>query len=306
MSYGKFTVVLNVADRRVKLLKLWFGRDGSYYVTCPYHQAKRAHLFLRTVNYAQPATVTNVPSLILDEGVVDEDERRIKLSHHPDGFLQFSGPGIMSGRNPDGSAKGIGVRSWPLSAPTMGPSFSAVIVGAGEFESAPPAKLNVIEFHIEDLAPMPDAEGVVVEGFYFPPEWRRFVTRAVGEPGGWRILLRNPNGPVLLLHVAMASNACELPGFVGLHIFRAHTWIEDATAGFILSGSTGNLRRNGVGELLGDGVYCVYPSHIAAIDRAARLRLPSPAYRVEQNADSTGDPEVLLATNGAPGLPQET
>jgi hypothetical protein len=40
---------------------------------------------------------------------MEDDEYRLKLSHHPDGFVQFSGHGIKSGRNADGTPKGLGV-----------------------------------------------------------------------------------------------------------------------------------------------------------------------------------------------------
>ena len=51
---------------------------------------------------------------------LDDDDRRLKLSHHPDGFVQFSGEGVLSGRDPNGAARGMGVMSWPLAAPVRG------------------------------------------------------------------------------------------------------------------------------------------------------------------------------------------
>src|SRR2546423_12523824 len=54
---------------------------------------------------------------------LDDDERRLKISHHPDGFLQFSGQGIRSGRDENGNPKGLGTHSFPLNLPTLGPSF---------------------------------------------------------------------------------------------------------------------------------------------------------------------------------------
>src|ERR1700730_5165226 len=103
-NYGKFTILFEAGGDRFKVTKIWFGADGSYYVTCPYHPAQRAHLFVRTINYNDPAP-PNRPSQLLTEAVALDDRKRIKLSHHPSGFLQFSGQGIISGKNRDGTAK---------------------------------------------------------------------------------------------------------------------------------------------------------------------------------------------------------
>lgn len=279
MSYGKYTVVFALPGRRVKLVKIWFGHDGSYYVTCPYHPARTGHLFLRTLNYARPEATSSTHSHMVAQGIVNEDAGRVKLSHHTDGYVQFSGQGVVSGRHADGSPKGIGVHSWPLRRPTLGPSFSLTIVGAHAFESSVRKDSNVVEFTESDLPPVVDGQGIILEGYYFPPEWRRFLLPVPGQVSAWHILLAHPNGPILDLRTVLASHACKLPGFIGLNLFRARTWIEGANSGFILSGSTGNLRRNQDGELLGDGVFCVYPAAIAAIDDGSRLRLPSLVYQ---------------------------
>lgn len=58
----------------------------------------------------------------IEVAVLDDDEQRLKVSHHPDGFLQFSGNEIRSGREATGAPNGIGIVSWPLHQPTLGPS----------------------------------------------------------------------------------------------------------------------------------------------------------------------------------------
>lgn len=130
---GKYTIALKKDNVRYKLCKIFFGLDGSYYVTWPYHPANRAHLLKLTVNYALPEQ--DLPlSEALDVGVLDDDERRLKLSHHLDGFLQFSGPGVTSGKDTSGVIRGMGVQSWPLTSPTIGPSFGVAIAGVERFD----------------------------------------------------------------------------------------------------------------------------------------------------------------------------
>ena len=115
------TVWCRMAGRSYKVFKVGFGGDGSYYVTTPYHPLNTAIAAKVQVNYAnsQGLGIKQVLEDALEIAVVDDDERRLKLSHHPDGFLQFSGQGILSGRHPSGVAKGLGVRSWKLEHPTL-------------------------------------------------------------------------------------------------------------------------------------------------------------------------------------------
>jgi hypothetical protein len=110
---AKYTVVYEKGGHRYKLCKIFFGSDGSYYVTSPYHPAEGATLLKATVNYALSEMEIPVEQAI-DAAAAEDDELRIKLSHHPDGFLQFSGQGIVSGKDADGNIRSIGVMSWPL------------------------------------------------------------------------------------------------------------------------------------------------------------------------------------------------
>ena len=102
------TIVVKKGGRSYKVCKIWFGPDGSYYVTSPYHQSGEAMLVKATVPYGGP--VQWVPmSDILDIANL-EDGDQLKLSHHPDGFCQFSGKGVHSGLDAAGNPKGIGIQ----------------------------------------------------------------------------------------------------------------------------------------------------------------------------------------------------
>lgn len=118
MTGGKYTILFERVDGRYKICKVWFGKDGSYYVSVPYHPAKKAFLCKQTMNYDTSVvyTIDGGDFLPISEAldVASSDNKRIKLSHHPDGFIQFSGSGVISGKRPDGIIKGMGIQSWRL------------------------------------------------------------------------------------------------------------------------------------------------------------------------------------------------
>jgi hypothetical protein len=137
MAYdkAKYTIIYEKDGNRYKLCKMFFGNDGSYYVTSPYHPAHGAMLYKHTVNYALSEMELSLEQAV-DAAAAEDDKKRVKLSHHPDGFLQFSGQGIVSGKDAEGNIRGIGVMSWPLDHPVRGPAFGLTMYGLEHFEKA--------------------------------------------------------------------------------------------------------------------------------------------------------------------------
>ena len=86
----------------------------------------------------------------------------VKFSYHADGFVQFSSATnsrIVSGRNPDGTPKGLGVLSWPLNNPiSTGPSMSMTIWG---LDKLPEEKTEKVDkrylFEVRRAVPHPKA-----------------------------------------------------------------------------------------------------------------------------------------------------
>lgn len=68
--------------------------------------------------------------------MLEDAKRRLKLSHHPEGFLQFSGHGVVSGRDAEGHIRGIGVKSWPLYKPTLGAVVFQCFLVTGRMRTA--------------------------------------------------------------------------------------------------------------------------------------------------------------------------
>jgi hypothetical protein len=263
MAAGKYTIVFESKTGRRKLFKLWFGSDGSYYVTVPYHPARKAVLLKQTINYetSVPRSVNGGQWLPVEQAIdiASADDARIKLSHHPDGFLQFSGSGLVSGKNPDGSAKGIGIQSWPLTQGCRGPAFGVTISGVDDFEPADSGNGSLCVFRESDLTLIPGMGPLLIEGHFFPTMWRRFVqTHADGTK---TIPIMHPAGVVLQLRVLLPADKCPIGGFFGLEVFgNLGTFAGSLTeSGFALSSSTGNVRQNEQGQKVGDGLFCFYP-----------------------------------------------
>jgi hypothetical protein len=260
MATDKYTVVYEAGGIRRKLCKIWFGSDGSYYVTSPYHPAEKALLLKATVKYGSGSDDWAISfDEALDLASAEDDDKRIKLSPHPDGFVQFSGQGIVSGLDAQGQIRGVGVRSWPLNNPCRGPAFGLAIRGIEQFRLADADKISdeVCLFTEQLVVPGPGANLLVLEGHYFPALWRRFVQP--GPNGTHSIDIVHPAGAVLHLRALFPPERCPAQGFLGVELYGDVGDPETPVPSFILSGSTGNLQCNEKGELLGDSIYCLYP-----------------------------------------------
>jgi hypothetical protein len=251
------TIIYEKDGVQYKLCKLLFARDGSYSVLSPYHPAQKAILMKATVNYSMSKMEIAFEEAI-DLAAADDEGKRLKLSHHRSGFLQFSGQGILSGLDADGKPKGMGIMSWPLETPIEGPAFGMVLFGVEQFEQANRIKDEACTFRHNELTLPPSTDRLALEGYYFPPLWRRFVRT---QPNGERtISVVHPARPILRLKTVFPADDCELQGFFGLELYgllgESQTQVD---SGYILSSSTGNVRRSTEGHLLGDGLFCMYP-----------------------------------------------
>lgn len=307
-----YTVAYEACGQTVDLCKILFGGDGSYYVTAPYHPHDRAIAAKITVNYAEdllrrgdegeeevavegseseggapaedgpPSEIAVTLEEAQELATVDDDDKRLKIAHHPNGFLQFSGQGILSGRDENGVPKGIGTFSWPVTLPTLGPSFGLQFsdpFACGRTSAGRPRTVVLPEAEIEHMR-WPGFHGLRVVGYYFPLRWREFVH--VDAEGRWWISIVHPlSQAIKRLRVIFASLESDYAGFIGLEA-RPFTLPEiDGQPTFYVSTSTGNLRRNEVGDLLGDQLICMYPaldfeqdSHLESLN----FPLPAPPY----------------------------
>jgi hypothetical protein len=244
-----YTIVVPFEGRRHKLCKVTFGSDCSYYVSIPYHGfAGSAMISKQTVNYAHDTSVVPI-SKSIDLASATDEKRGLKLSHHPDGFVQFSGSGIISGPKKNG----LSVYSWPLSEPAWGPSFGLFV---RDFQTFKSDKVNdtacVFELPLhQNVRP----NCVLIEGYFLSAENRKYIYRALD---GDRVEIEHPNGKPLTLLILEPPPECRDVGFIGMNCYF---WLdfEEPQQFLSLSSSTGNIRFNAEKEKLGDGLFCIFP-----------------------------------------------
>jgi len=277
-----YTVAYRSADGRVvDLCKIILSADGSYYLTAPYHNLNRAIAAKLTVNYATD-TIGSALNDAVEVATLEDDERRLKLSHHPDGFLQFSGEGILSGRNADGTPKGIGTQSWSLLRPTFGPSFGIAFSDPLATGRTTAGRRRTVVFDEADIAHMrtPAIRGLIFVGYYLPVPWREYAY-LVG-PEQYEIQIVNPSAQaVLRLTALLASPTSAYPGLIGIQALPHGLPSKSNVPSFMMMSSTGDLRRNKRGELLGDQLICVYPQpdlDAGSSYMSLNYPLPAPAY----------------------------
>ncbi|MHB1752159.1 MAG: hypothetical protein ACYCTF_05610 [Acidiferrobacter sp.] len=155
-----------------------YGAKGFAVVT-PYHAARAGFVGKMPVDYKKIGQF-EVPHTDI-VGFTTSD--RVKLSYHPDGFVQFSGEAqgaIISGRDPtNGLPKGVALMSQPLSSPVRsGPTFGITAWGLHDFSALPDTDAvspATVLFEPDDLyfrgATPCEANGIILEVFAFPKRY---------------------------------------------------------------------------------------------------------------------------------------
>jgi len=251
-----------------KVCRILYGSDGSFYVAVPYHPEKRAVLYVLTVNYAKMKQAVAFKEA-LDLAAYSDEKVRLKYSHHPDGFIQFSGAGVISGKNSDGSPKGIGMMSWPLDHPIAGPAFGLAVVGIQQFEVIKKLERADIVFSARQIAAYGSSFQLVLEGHYAPAVWRRFITR---DSEDQRMLIAHPAGAVISARPLLPPPRCALQNFLSVEMYAQPSDAADGACEVFFSGSTGNIRFNETGEKLGDGIYYMFPDRNIKTVRTVNYR----------------------------------
>jgi len=250
------TIIVASGKERRKLLKIIYGKDGSLYILSPYHPIPRAVVFKGTVNYSEAESKMHYDELI-EVAVVDDDEKRLKLSHHLSGFIQISGDGIVSGIEKDGTVKGIGIQSWRLDGPVAGPAFGVAIYGYECFKKVQQLPKDAHLFLLPDIDTESKKNAIIIECYCFPAAAREKIRQ--DNNGRDLMQIPNPSGRELTLSVASPPISCECQTFLGIEV-RLIDGIEGTPSpSFYLSSSTGNMRTNSKGETLGDAIYCAFP-----------------------------------------------
>jgi len=248
------SIVVRKGGSHYKVCKIWFGQDGTYYVTSPYHQARKAMLVKATVNYETGPEHLIPISNLLDVAGLEEGEH-LKLSHHPDGFCHFSGKGVYSGKDEYGHPKGVGVQTRALTHVGDGPAFVVIVNALEKFEQKQDLDASDIVFDFDALAEISEPYGFHLEGHYFQSTYRRFVEKR--DDGSQWISVIHPSRAILRLRTILAPTDCALPSIIGLDFFASP--IGEGSADYVLSGPGGNLRDNEFGQNVADQISAVFP-----------------------------------------------
>ncbi len=153
--------------------------------------------------------------------------------------------------------------SWPLARPTAGPACGITIQTPTAFKEAEEPSSNDILFRAEDLYRAKIDNGLLVEMYYFPALWRRFVRHSTRGPIIW---LRHPSGSVLELRVCMSPPDSWKTGFLGIDLWPCPIRLG-ADSGFAISSPTGNVKYDGDEELEGEALFAAYPPLTDEISR---------------------------------------
>lgn len=223
----------------------------------PYHVAREGWLARHRVDYRKIGE-TSMP---IDEMVAYTADDRVKLSHHWDGFVQFSGESpqkIVSGRDPfTGEPKGLGLLSAPIRVPiTTGPTFGMSLWGIGDFAEHNPGKRQLV-FNPEDIyyrgCTPSEVSGYMIEGWVFGDRMWAGV-RGSKEDLRLSVGFRNFEGSGANLEFKVVP--LEPPSRQFLGILVARTSIDfPSSSGFVLSAPSDKR----AGEPIADAMMAMYP-----------------------------------------------
>jgi|NGEPerStandDraft_6_1074524.scaffolds.fasta_scaffold113261_1 hypothetical protein len=291
-------IVIDDGPTKRAIFKVQPLSDGGYAVLAPYHAAREGWLARTHVDY----TKTNQTLRFEDLEHFTADDR-VKLSHHADGFVQFSGenPGkILSGRDPvSGEPKGLAVQSAPIGLPiTTGPTFGGTVWGLDQFRELNKLRSSDLDFPPDAIyyrGCRPDTcNAFLLEGWVFwPPMW----AGVSGSEYDLRLSIgfRNFEGSGANLTfrvIPLAGNNC----FLGISVHRVRVSFPGAS-GFAINGPSDRLKASTEGNALmalypRDDILNTQPS--ITLNYQAPVQPPSdPAMLGEHESDAKGADEDL-------------
>jgi len=240
-------------DTPRKVTKIVGYREGGLGLLAPYHSARSGVLTKTLVDYsAGGRRVAGEDMELFSAG------DRVKLSYHPDGFVQFSGERsgrIVSGKDPrSGEPRGLGIMANPMDAPVMtGPSFGISAWGLEDFlvqEGRPRGDLLVFEQDdfVYDHCDVNTWGSYGIEFFIFTMYFQPFV-RQVGRTRFELPLWHNQFHSIGRSFNFKVVRLGQQPYFLGAICLRRPALGPDAKSGWAI-GSPGALSRGAIKPVL--------------------------------------------------------
>jgi hypothetical protein len=251
----KFTLVLHDGNKAYKIVKIAFYGNGGFCIFAPYHSAKKGLLVKLKFDYR-----LRNQNISRDECLEYTADDKVKLSLHPDGFVQFSGlnKNIISGRDKvTGKPKGLGLMSNPLNQVIKsGPTFGITLWGINEFNEYIKSEKDeqIIEFQESDYYYRnctKDWNGYIIEGFLFERNVLPYVIK-VQDKQLLKIKHFNFEIPgTIFIHRIIPYYSKDY--IIGLIISRTKIYFE-SKSGFIL-----NSPSQIVDKTTAIGLFALYP-----------------------------------------------
>lgn len=240
-----------------KITKVVAYKEGGFAVLTPYHSARSGYLTIMPIDYNKIGKY----SVSAQEVAAFSVEDRVKLSYHPDGFVQFSGEiggQVISGKDPaTGLPRGIGLTTNPLSNPvSSGPTFGVTVWGLDDFDQVKKMISNIVIFEESDwyyrgCSPA-EATGWFVEFFVFPA--RYWAAARKGRHGFFLTLsfygFEASMGVIEMRIIELPGQPIFLAGFASRCRPRFST-----PSGWVLGGP-GEVDETGLGRVL----HAFYPN----------------------------------------------
>lgn len=252
MASGGWTIAVDDSARGLrKITKILQYGDGGFSVLAPYHAARRGSVGKWPV--ADVYGRREGKWIAAFEVVSYSAEDQVKLSYHPDGFVQFSGVRggtIRSGRSVDGSPKGVAIFSNPLRTPiSPGPSFGVQVWGLKDFDTYQPGRDRAVVFENDEvnlgaINNPPKPNGYALDGYVIASKFRKYVTSRRGKP--FIDLVRRyahlDEWQQFQLHVIDWRNPDY---FLGLSL-TTRVWRLKSASGFVLGGPADRQGQFGI------------------------------------------------------------
>lgn len=259
MAGDGWRIIIDDGDDLRAVCKILPLSDGGYSMLAPYHAAKEGWLYKHKVDYQEQEQSIHVSEM---QHFVASD--RVKLSHHWDGFVQFSGENpqkITSGRNPlTGEPKGLAIMSAPIwRTIKSGPTFGITAWGMTDFKRVTDTRATDVVFRSTGLyyyrcAPY-TFNAYNIEGWVFGADMWDGVR---GTENDLRLSMHFPNrwrAPRAVLEFRVLPLATDDSDcFLGIRVNRLRINFP-APSGYEIGGPS-NLRR---GQHIAETLKATYP-----------------------------------------------
>lgn len=244
---SRIRICLEIKDSIYKISSLYLSNDGSFKIDIPYCPYEEGYLMKFRPRYGEFLYL--IPEKEFEQKFTAKN--RPQLSIHASGFVQFSGPGVLSGIDKKtGLANGLGIYSNPLNDPIQsGPTCGIVFWGIEFFEKLSGSRKTDLIIRENQIIDRP-AEDIkrnsyLFEFFVFPEFLARHIrSSTAGKEMTARFpFYRHSPGAIFTFPIIELINH---QSFIGILPFKTSTGFANKTKfGFNFGSPSGTNIPNG-------------------------------------------------------------